>query len=99
MIIIKQLRDELSKTIIPSDATEPNTIKRDAIFSQLGSMQTDVLSFGLPPDTAKNLASRFCKAFSLSDFSIEVLHEKIDCFGKTAEEIKEIQEEKKLQFS
>ena len=28
-----------------------------------------------------------------------MLHEKIDCYGKTAEEIKEIQEEKRLQFS
>ncbi len=75
MIIIKKIRDELSKTIIPAESNDPSTIKLDAIFSQLGSMQGDLLSFGVPPATAKSLATRFCKAYNLGDSSIEVLHE------------------------
>ena len=38
MIIIKKIRDELSRTIQVDDKSEAETLKRDAIFSTLGSM-------------------------------------------------------------
>ncbi len=57
-------------------------------------MSLDMLSFGVPfgSDQVKVMITRFSQAFGLSTASTQVLGEKIDCFGKTEEEVNEIRQ-------
>lgn len=96
LLMMKQIRDEL-KTIVLGDedtTSDADFLKREIVFKKLKSLSEDLMLFGIQKDEAKTLVKKFCGPFGLSAQSKEVLMEKIDCWGKSVEQIVQMRKER-----
>lgn len=88
------VRNELRNVNLSySTKKEKEALMKDVIFSKLCTVSETILSFGLPKEIVKNIISNFCDSMKLEQEKKNILSQKIDFYGLTAEEIQEIETE------